>query len=84
MWTVDLPADLNSRDSDGFGWTLLAEARDPSIVGSGAICLAGEPDTLAVVEVVDVGTGDSAIVRFRILPGAIDDYVQAIRRFRGE
>jgi hypothetical protein len=38
---VDLRADLNAQDDDGYGWSTLADARDPDRVQSGCMLLAG-------------------------------------------
>lgn len=80
MWTVDLPADLNSREGDGYCWSLLHEAGNPAVIFPGAIIIAGEPDTPAVAHVVDRLGDDPVIVRFEILPGSVDDYAAAMAR----
>ena len=80
MWSVDLPADLMARDGDGNCWTLLREARDPSVIFPGAIAIAGDLDAPAMVEIIDVAGVDPAVVRFRVLPGVPDEYDEAIRR----
>lgn len=38
---IDLQADLNSEDDDGYNWALLRQATDPSIVVEGAVLVAG-------------------------------------------
>ena len=53
-FTVDISADLNDEDETGFVWTFLDEARDPVAIFPGAIVLAGDPDSAAAAEVVDV------------------------------
>jgi len=81
--SVDLPADLNARDDDGLCWSFLDEARDRSVVVPGAVIIAGDADAPAFVEIVDtvvINTG--TIVRFRILPGAIDEYEAVLARNR--
>ncbi len=54
MIVVDITADLNDEDETGFIWTFRDEARDPSMMVPGAIVVAGDPESPAVVEVVDV------------------------------
>jgi hypothetical protein len=79
--TVDIAADLNDEDETGLVWTFLDEARDLTMIVPGAIVVAGDPDTPAVVEVVDIvpkAAGD--IVHLRILPGNIKDYAALVRR----
>ena len=39
--TIDLVADLNAQDDDGFGWSLLSGARDPATVKVGSMLVAG-------------------------------------------
>lgn len=79
--TVDITADLNDEDETGLIWTFLDEARDPSIVIRGAIVIAGDADTPALAEVVDlVDKPAGTIVHLRLLPGRFDDYTAVIRR----
>jgi len=66
---IDLLADLNAQDDDGFGWSVLADARDPDRVRPGAMLLAGNGAGVAVVRVVAVD--DDGQVHFSILPGSI-------------
>lgn len=81
MITVDITADLNGEDETGFIWTLLDEARDPSLIEPGAIVVAGDPDAPAVAEVVDIVEKPAGkIVHLRLLPGAIEDYEALVRR----
>ena len=83
MTAVDLPADLNSRDEDGLCWSFLDEARDPAVIIPGAVIIAGDADAPAFVEVVDtVEIETGTIVRFRILPGAVDEYEAVLARNR--
>ena len=80
---VDLEADLNAREEDGYCWSLLSDATDPTLVEPGAIIVAGEPDTPALVEVIDLqDIGHDTIVRFRILPGSVEDYEDSLARSR--
>ena len=81
MVTVDITADLNGEDETGFVWTLLDEARDPSLIEPGAIVVAGDADAPAVTEVVDiVDKAGLKVVHLRILPGTLDDYEALVRR----
>jgi hypothetical protein len=81
MITVDISADLNDEDETGLVWTFLDEARDKSLITPGAIVVAGDPDTAAVAEVVDIVEKPSGrVVHLRILPGAVEDYEALIRR----
>ncbi len=53
----------------GYVWTFLDEARDPGQIGPGAIVIAGDEDTAAICQVVDlVPAGDGTIVHLRPLP----------------
>jgi hypothetical protein len=79
--TVDITADLNDEDETGFVWTLLDEARDPSLITPGAIVVAGDADAPAVAEVVDIVEKPAGkIVHLRLLPGVIEDYEALVRR----
>lgn len=78
---VDITADLNDEDETGLVWTFLDEARDPTVIVPGAIVVAGDADTPAVVEVVDIVSKEAGeVVHFRILPGNIEDYAALVRR----
>jgi hypothetical protein len=66
---VDLVADLNAQDDEGFGWSTLADARDPSSVRPGAMLLAGNRCGQAVVRVVAVD--EDGQVHFAVLPGSV-------------
>ena len=66
---IDLAADLNAQDDDGYGWSLVSSARDPSRVAVGRMLLAGNSQAVAVVRVVAVD--DDGQVHFVILPGPI-------------
>ncbi len=81
MITVDIEADLNGEDESGYIWTLLDDARDPSIIEPGAIVVAGDSDAPAVAEVVDlVEKAAGTVVHLRLLPGLVEDYEALIRR----
>ena len=66
--TIDLVADLNAQDDDGFGWSLLRGARDPAAVR--ALLVAGNSQAIAVVRVAAVD--DDGQIHFSILPAPID------------
>jgi hypothetical protein len=68
--TIDLVADLNAQDDDGFGWSLLSGALDPGNVKVGSMMLAGNSQAIAVVRVAAVD--DDGQVHFSILPAPID------------
>jgi hypothetical protein len=81
MYHVDITADLNDEDDTGYVWTFLDEARDPSQITPGALVVAGDQDTAAVCQVVDlVPAGDGMIVHLRLLPGLVDDYRALVER----
>jgi len=67
---IDIQADLNAQDDDGFGWSTLADARNPERVKPGVMLLAGNRAGQAVVRVVAVD--DDGQVHFTILPGSVD------------
>ena len=66
---IDLTADLNAEDDEGFGWSTLADAKSPHQVVPGAVLVAGNRSGHAVVRIVAVD-GDGQ-VHFSILPGPI-------------
>jgi hypothetical protein len=68
--TIDLVADLNAQDDDGFGWSLLSSARDLATVNVGSMLLAGNSQAMAVVRVVAID--DDGQVHFSILPAPIE------------
>lgn len=81
MISVDINCDLMDEDETGFIWTLLGDARDPSIIEPGAIVVAGDDDAPAVTEVVDIVEKPAGtIVHLRLLPGAIEDYAALVQR----
>jgi hypothetical protein len=82
-WKVDLEADLNAREADGYCWSALSEAPDPTLIQPGAVIVAGDRDAPALVEIVDLTPiGTDVMVRFRILPGLIEDYEASLSRSR--
>jgi hypothetical protein len=66
---IDIRADLNAQDDDGYGWSTLSRARRPDMVKVGSMLLAGNSQAIAVVRVVAVD--DDGQVHFTILPGPI-------------
>jgi hypothetical protein len=66
---LDLRADLNAQDDDGYGWSLLSDARDPARVTVGRMLLAGNSQAVAVVRVVALD--EDGHVHFAILPGPV-------------
>ena len=69
MTEVDLVADLNAEDDDGFGWSTLAEARDLRRIVPGAMVMAGNQAAQAVVRIVAVD--EDGQVHFTVLPGSV-------------
>jgi hypothetical protein len=79
--TVDISCDLMDEDESGCVWAFLREARDPKLIEPGAIVVAGDDDTPAVAEVVEIiDKPVGLVVRLRLLPGAIEDYEALVRR----
>lgn len=78
---VDLPADVQQYDQTGHVWTLLDEARDPSIVLPGAILVAGDDEDPFLARVVDLEpSGSVTKVHLEVLPGDPAEYAAALRR----
>ena len=67
---IDLTADLNAEDDEGFGWLTLRDARDATRVRPGTLLVAGNRNGKAVVRVVAVD--DDGQVHFSILPGSLE------------
>jgi hypothetical protein len=63
---IDLPADLNTQDDDGLGWTIVTFARDPQQVKVGAQLVAGDRNGQATVRIEAVDPDGQ--VHFTILP----------------
>ena len=81
MYRVDINADLNDEADTGFVWTFLDEARNPGQIVAGALVVAGDEETAAVCQVVDLApAGDGTIVHLRLLPGLVDDYRALVER----
>jgi hypothetical protein len=66
---VELIADLNAEDDDGFGWSTLADARTPERIRPGAMLLAGNHAAQAVVRILAID--DDGQIHFTILPGSV-------------
>jgi hypothetical protein len=66
---LDLRADLNAQDDDGYGWSTLSRARQPEAVKVGSMLLAGNSQAIAVVRVVAID--DDGQVHFDVLPGPV-------------
>jgi hypothetical protein len=69
MEDLDLRADLNAQDDDGYGWSTLSDAADSARVRVGAMLLAGNEQAQAIVRVVAVDSDGQ--VHFAILPGPV-------------
>jgi hypothetical protein len=67
---IDLVADLNDEDDEGFGWSTLGQARDPTVSRPGMMLVAGNRQAQAVVRVVAVD--DDGQVHFTVLPGSVE------------
>jgi len=81
MYRVDITADLNDEDETGYVWTFLDEARDAGQIKPGALVVAGDEDTAAVCEVIDLApAGDGTIVHLRLLPGLVEDHRALVER----
>jgi hypothetical protein len=81
MYRVDITADLNDEDHTGYVWTFLDEARDPAQIRPGAIIIAGDEETAAVCQVIDLApAGDGTIVHLKPLPGLVEDYQALVER----
>ncbi|MDP9071529.1 MAG: hypothetical protein M3N68_09675 [Actinomycetota bacterium] len=79
--SVDITCDLMDEDESGYVWTFLREARDPSLIEPGAIVVAGDEETPAVADVMEIIEKPAgSVVRLRLLPGAIEDYEALVRR----
>jgi hypothetical protein len=66
---LELLADLDAQDDDGFGWSTLADASAPGTARPGAMLLAGNSQAQSVVRVVAVD--DDGQNHFAILPGSV-------------
>ncbi len=77
---IDLRADLNAMDDDGNGWSVLSDARDPSLVTVGRALLAGNSQAIAVVRVIAVD--DDGQVHFVIYPDPISEVRHLLDRTR--
>ena len=81
MAQIDIPCDVQQIDATGYVWTLLDEARDPSVIAPEAIVISADEDEPVVARVVDlVPRGARTLVHLEILPGAPHDYAEALAR----
>lgn len=79
MYRAGITAGLHDEDETGYLSTFLDEARDLGQIKPGALAVAGDEDTAAVCQVVDLApAGDGTIVHLRLLPGLVDDYRQLV------
>ncbi len=78
---IDLEADLNTRDHTGLCWSFLDEAPDQALIEPGAVIIVGDTDCASGAEVIELEPIDSGtIVRFRLLPGRLDQYEALVTR----
>ncbi len=78
---VDIEVDFHNEDETGFLWTWLSEARDPSVIRPDRIVVIGDEDALAMARIVDlVDHENGIIVHVDVLPGTVDDYLDAAAR----
>jgi hypothetical protein len=78
---IDIPCDIQQIDDTGFVWTFLDEARDPTLIGEGAIVIAADEVDPVLARVVDlVLLGDRTIVHLEVLPGDPVEYAEALSR----
>lgn len=59
---VSLPADIHQIDDTGYVYAFLDEAPDPARIVVGAVIVAGDPTAPFLARVVDVGSGEDALV----------------------
>jgi hypothetical protein len=78
--TVDIRADLNSEDQTGYVWTLLADARDPSLIKPGELVVAGDEDAPAVAVVVDLVEHPHGTIVHLDVVGTLDRFLALARR----
>ncbi len=81
---VDLEVDFHNEDETGYIWTWLTEARDPSVIRPSAIVVVADDEDLAMGRIIDLVTHENGtIVHVDILPGIVDDYLDAAARITG-
>lgn len=69
---IDIACDLMDEIETGVVWTLLRDARDPSIIKPGAVVVAGDECAQAMVEVIQVeGEAGQGVVHLRVLPDPV-------------
>ena len=65
----------------GAGFSIEMTAHAYGQIKPGAIVVAGDEDTAAVCEVIDLApAGDGTIVHLRLLPGLVEDYRALVER----
>ena len=74
---IQLVADLNAEDDEGFGWSTLSSAIDPAQILCGAVLVAGNSQARAAVRIVAVD--DDGQVHFEILPGPVRDHLPLVQ-----
>lgn len=79
---IDIPCDVQQIDDTGYVWAFLDEARDPALIGQGAIVISSDEVDPVLARVVDLQPGPSGrkVVHLEILPGDPAEYVAALRR----
>jgi hypothetical protein len=82
VYRVDISADLNDDDGSGCIWAFLDEARDPSVIKTGALLVAGNEQAAAMCEVsrLEPAADGDTIVHLRVLPGLVEDYLSVAGR----
>lgn len=68
---IDLLIDFNSEDDTGLPWTLISEARDPSLIVPGRCVIAGAGSAVAVSRIVDVD--ENGVVHLFPIKGSVED-----------
>lgn len=67
---IDLLIDFNSEDDTGLSWTLISEARDPSLIVPGRCVIAGAGSAVAVSRIVDVD--ENGVVHVLPIKGSVE------------
>lgn len=81
---VDLDVDFHNEDGTGYIWTWLSEVREPAVIRAGAIVVVADDEDLAMARIIDtVEHENGTIVHVDILPGTVDDYLDAAARVTG-
>ena len=81
---VDLEVDFHNEDQTGYIWTWLDDASKASVIRPGAIVVVADGSDLAMGRIVDlVAHENGTIVHVDVLPGIVDDYLDAAARATG-